>query len=73
MLEAIPWKDPASAQLVQQDPLPVRTRHIVSCVRLVTTVVEEYVLNVIPEPSLLQVLGIVLLAVVDTSVMVINE
>ena len=52
--------------------LQVTIRHIVKSVRLVTTALEEYVLNVILEPSLLLVLGIVLHAVVDTSVMVIN-
>ena len=72
-LVAIPSKDPASVQHALRDPMQVTIRHIVKSVRLVTTVLEEYVLNVILEPSPLQVLGIVLHAVVDTSVVVINE
>ncbi len=73
MLEALPSKDPASVQLAPQDSLPVRIRRLVKCVRLVTTAVEECNQSVILVPSPLLVLGIVLLAVVDTSVMVINE
>ena len=73
MLVAIPSKDPASVQLAPQDSMPVRIRHIVNCVSLDTTVVEEFNQSVIQEPFPLQVLDIVLLAVVDTFVMVINE
>ena len=72
-LEAILSKDPASVLLAQRDPMLAAIRHIVKSVRLVTTALEDYVLNVILEPSLLLVLGIVLHAVVDTSVMVIKE
>ena len=73
MLEAIPSKDPASVQLASQDSMPVRIRHIVKSVRLGTTVVEECNQSVIRGPFPLQVLGIVLLVVLDTSVMAINE
>ena len=73
MLVVCQVKDPASVSHALRDSTLPTTRLIVKSVRLVPTVVEEYVLNVILEPSLLQVLDIVLLAVVDTSVMMINE
>jgi hypothetical protein len=72
-LEAIPVKDHRFVQHALRDSMQVTVRHIVKSVRLVTPAVEEWNQSVIPGPFLPQVLDTVLLAVVDTSVMVINE
>jgi hypothetical protein len=62
-----------TAPFVLQECTHLPLKDLVIPVKLVTTVLEEYVLNVILEPSLLLVLDIVLLAVAGTSVVVINE
>ena len=72
-LVAIPSKDPAFALLAQRDSMQAIIRRIVNSVRLGTFVVEDCDYCVISGPFLLLALDIVLLAVVDTSVMVINE
>ena len=66
-------KDRRFVQHVRRDHIQVIIIHIVSSVRLDTTVVEECNCLAISVPSPLQVLGIVLRAVVDTFVMEINE
>ena len=73
MLVAIPAKDHRFVRHALRDPTQMIIKHIVNSARLAFTVSEEFNHRVISGPSLLQVLDIVPLAAVDTSVMVINE
>ncbi len=72
-MEVSPMKGRRFAHHVLRDSMQVTIRLIVKSARLVTTVAEVYNQRVTLEPFPLQELGIVLPAVVDTSVMVINE